>query len=71
MDTEIDPDRQAMGAGAVFCIGPARSKAEAVRNAPEGPVTPMVPAWILPMHAVTRVCLDEVSTSLCRTRPEA
>jgi glucosamine-6-phosphate deaminase len=43
---------------------PDLRKAEAVRSAVEGPVTPMVPASILQTHADVDLFLDRASASL-------
>jgi glucosamine-6-phosphate deaminase len=56
--------RQILEARHILCIVPDLRKAEAVRNAVEGPVTPMVPASILQTHADVDLFLDRASASL-------
>jgi glucosamine-6-phosphate deaminase len=43
---------------------PDQRKAEAVRNAVQGPVTPAVPASILQRHADTKLFLDRAAAAL-------
>jgi len=56
--------RQIMRSAAIICSVPDRRKAEAVRGAVEGPVTPDVPASILQEHARAMIYLDRDSASL-------
>lgn len=56
--------RQIMKADAILCSVPDLRKSEAVRNAVEGPVTPLVPASILQQHPNAYLVLDEASSSL-------
>jgi len=53
------------------CSVPERRKAEAVRNALEGPVTNRVPASILQRHAACVFFLDEAAASLMKGRAPA
>jgi glucosamine-6-phosphate deaminase len=55
--------RQILKAGTIVCTVPDARKAEAVRGALEGPVTPDVPASILQRHADTTVFLDPASAA--------
>jgi glucosamine-6-phosphate deaminase len=43
---------------------PDKRKAEAVKNALEGPVTPMCPASIMRRHADCKIFLDSEAASL-------
>jgi len=63
--------RQIMASKAVVCSVPDRRKAEAVRNALEGPVTSQVPASILQQHPACTFFLDEAAASLMKDRPAA
>jgi glucosamine-6-phosphate deaminase len=56
--------RQILEARRILCIVPDQRKAEAVRAALEGPVTPAVPASILQTHPDVTVFLDRGSASL-------
>jgi glucosamine-6-phosphate deaminase len=56
--------RQILEARHMLCIVPDLRKAEAVRGAVEGPVTPMVPASILQTHPDVELFLDRQSASL-------
>ncbi len=58
--------RQIMASRAIICSVPERRKAEAVRNALEGPVTNRVPASILQKHPCCTLFLDRDSASLLR-----
>lgn len=58
--------RQIMSAGRIICSVPDRRKAQAVRSALEGPVTPDVPASILQQHKHATIYLDRESASLLR-----
>ena len=51
-------------ANSIICCVPGRSKAEAVRNALEGPVSPACPASILRTHSQTDLYLDLDAASL-------
>jgi len=53
----------------IVCSVPDARKAEAVRNAVEGPVTPAVPASILQMHPNMTLYLDPPAASLLRKAP--
>jgi glucosamine-6-phosphate deaminase len=59
---------QILSARRILCIVPDRRKAEAVRNAVQGPVTPQVPASILQTHPDTVLFLDRESASLLERR---
>ena len=56
--------RQIMKSDAIVCTVPDERKAEAVRNATQGPVTPEVPASILQEHPDCRLFLDAAAASL-------
>ncbi len=56
--------RQIMRAESIICSVPDRRKAEAVRGAVEGPVTPEVPASILQQHPAATIYLDRESAAL-------
>ena len=56
--------RQILEARRILCVVPDQRKAEAVRAALEGPVTPAVPASILQTHPDVTVFLDRGSASL-------
>jgi glucosamine-6-phosphate deaminase len=58
--------RQIMKSGAIICTVPDERKAEAVRNAVEGQVTPQVPASILQRHERCTLYLDKPAASLLR-----
>ncbi len=55
--------RQIMTGAAIICTVPDERKAEAVRNAVEGDVTPDVPASILQRHEHCTLYLDEPAAS--------
>ena len=55
---------QIMAADAIVCTVPGERKAQAVRDALEGPVTPECPASILQEHPQTDLYLDTGSASL-------
>jgi glucosamine-6-phosphate deaminase len=61
--------RQIMKSKAIVCSVPDTRKAEAVRNALEGPVTPQVPASILRAHPACELFLDEAAAALLARRP--
>jgi len=63
--------RQLLAAREIVCVVPDARKAEAVRAALEGPVTPDVPASILQTHANTTVYADEESAKLLRPETRA
>ena len=64
-DTAISMSvRQIMSARTIVCTVPEKRKAEAVRSAVEGPVTPQIPASILQRHEDCRLFLDRDSASL-------
>lgn len=56
--------RQIMKSDTIICTVPDERKAEAVKNATQGPVTPEVPASILQDHPNCRMFLDTASASL-------
>lgn len=56
--------RQILDARRILCVVPDQRKAEAVRAALEGPVTPAVPASILQTHPDVTVFLDRGSAAL-------
>jgi glucosamine-6-phosphate deaminase len=58
--------QQIMKSGAIICTVPDERKAEAVRNAAEGEVTPSVPASILQRHEKCALYLDNAAASLMR-----
>ena len=62
--------RRILAAGTLICSVPDRRKAEAVRAAVEGPLTPMVPASILRTHPACRLHLDREAAALL-TRGDA
>lgn len=59
--------RQIMKANTLICSVPDERKAEAVREAVEGPVTPEVPASILQTHPNCHLFLDASSAALLET----
>ena len=58
--------RQILKAAAIVCTVPDARKAEAVRAAVEGPVTPQCPSSILQQHPATTLFLDRDSASLLK-----
>ena len=58
--------RQILKAAAIVCTVPDARKAEAVRAAIEGPVTPQCPSSILQQHPATTLFLDRDSASLLK-----
>ncbi|MCI0333271.1 MAG: glucosamine-6-phosphate deaminase [Planctomycetes bacterium] len=58
--------RQIMKSGTIICTVPDTRKAEAVRNAVEGDVTPKVPASILQRHKQCTLFLDKPAASLLK-----
>jgi glucosamine-6-phosphate deaminase len=56
--------RQIMKSRAIICTVPDQRKAEAVRNAAQGQVTPHVPASILQRHERCTLFLDKPAASL-------
>lgn len=54
-----------MSAHRILVVVSGEDKAEAVKNAFFGPVTPQVPGSILQLHADTTVVADEAALSLC------
>jgi glucosamine-6-phosphate deaminase len=56
--------RQIMKAKTIICTVPERRKAEAVRDAVKGTVTPKVPASILQQHANCTLYLDKAAAAL-------
>jgi glucosamine-6-phosphate deaminase len=61
--------RQIMKSAAIICTVPDERKAEAVRNAVEGDVTPKVPASILQRHKLCTLFLDTPAASLLQKTP--
>ena len=59
---------QIMRSRAIICSVPDKRKAKAVRDAVEGPLTPMCPASILRNHAQCTLLLDRDSASLLGKR---
>ena len=57
---------QIMKSNQIICTVPDERKAQAVRKAMEGPVTPDVPASILQQHPATTMFLDAPAASLLR-----
>jgi glucosamine-6-phosphate deaminase len=55
--------RQIMKSETIICTVPDRRKSVAVKNAVEGPVTPLAPASILQQHEDCRLFLDRESAS--------
>jgi glucosamine-6-phosphate deaminase len=55
--------RQILKSTAIVCSVPDARKADAVAQAVEGPLTPMLPASILRLHGQTTLFLDEPSAS--------
>ena len=62
--------RQILAASEILVIVPDARKAEAVRGACEGPVTPLVPASILQEHAAVTVFLDPPAASRLARPPQ-
>jgi glucosamine-6-phosphate deaminase len=58
--------RQILKSAAIICTVPDQRKAQAVKNATEGPVTPQVPASILQRHDRVTVFLDPPAASLLK-----
>ena len=56
--------RQILKAGQILCSVPGARKANAVKAALEGPITPSIPASILQRHPRTEVFLDPESSAL-------
>jgi glucosamine-6-phosphate deaminase len=63
--------RQILAAREIICVVPDSRKAEAVRAALEGPVTPQVPASILQTHSNVTVYADSQSAALLRPETQA
>jgi glucosamine-6-phosphate deaminase len=55
--------RQIMKSACLIVSVPEKRKAEAVKNALEGPVTPTCPASILQQHSNCKVFMDEQAAS--------
>ena len=72
--SEADVPRQAytMGIGTILqakkilLVASGEDKAEAVKNALFGPITPYVPASILQIHPDVTIVADEAALSLCK-----
>jgi glucosamine-6-phosphate deaminase len=60
--------RQIMKSRAIICTVPDERKAEAVRNAVEGEVSPKVPASILQRHERCTLFLDKPAAALLKRR---
>lgn len=60
--------RQIMKSASIVCTVPDRRKAEAVRDAVQGPITPAVPASILQHHPEATIFLDGPAASLLSAR---
>jgi glucosamine-6-phosphate deaminase len=58
--------RQIMKCQAIICTVPDERKANAVRDAVEGKVSPNVPASILQQHHKVNLYLDESAAALLR-----
>ena len=58
--------RQILKSDAIVCTVPDQRKAEAVRDAVEGPITNLVPASILQKHPCATLFLDSQSASLLK-----
>jgi glucosamine-6-phosphate deaminase len=56
--------RQILKSRSIVCTVPDRRKAEAVRGAVRGPVTPALPASILQTHPATTLFLDRAAAGL-------
>ena len=61
--------RQIMKSRSIICSVPDRRKAEAVRAAVEGPVTPQVPASILQQHPQAALYVDQPAAELLANQP--
>ncbi len=59
--------RQILKSKTIICTVPDQRKAEAVKNALEGPITPDVPASILQEHPDCQLFLDTEAASLLRS----
>lgn len=60
--------RQIMKSAAILCSVPDERKAEAVKAAVEGPVTPNLPASILQQHPHATLLLDQAAASLLKNQ---
>jgi len=60
--------RQIMKSKAIICTVPDERKAEAVRNAIEGPVTPLAPASVLQQHDQATIYLDPPAASFLQKK---
>jgi glucosamine-6-phosphate deaminase len=63
--------RQILKSREIVCTVPDERKAAAVRDALEGPVTPLVPASVLQQHNATTVYLDVPAAALLERPPRA
>jgi glucosamine-6-phosphate deaminase len=61
--------RQILQSRLIVCTVPDARKAEAVKGAVEGPVTPIVPASILQRHPACHLFLDGPAASLLARKP--
>jgi glucosamine-6-phosphate deaminase len=61
--------RQVMRSAAIVCTVPDARKAEAVKSAVEGSVTPMLPASILQRHPCCAFFMDEPAAALLEATP--
>lgn len=57
-----------MDAGTILLIASGEKKAEAIRNALEGPVTGMCPATVVQMHRFAHIVIDEAAASRLQYR---
>ena len=62
--------RQIMKSGTIICTVPDERKAEAIKNATQGPVTPEVPASILQNHPDCQLFLDTARRTAWASRGE-
>jgi glucosamine-6-phosphate deaminase len=62
--------RQILKSKSIICTVPDRRKAQAVRDAVEGPITPAVPASILQRHTDVTLYLDPQAAELLKQRKE-
>jgi glucosamine-6-phosphate deaminase len=62
--------RQILKSRSIVCTVPDRRKAQAVKDAVEGPLTPAVPASILRQHADVTLYLDKEAASLLKSTAE-
>jgi len=58
--------KQILKSASIVCTVPDERKAQAVRGAIEGPITPQLPASILQQHADTKIFLDKPAASMLK-----